>query len=81
VRRSDINPGTVLESIPNDLGDRCVDLFQRPDGSFGFNEFRKDPEDAGAWSLRNNYSGAVYPSREAAWAAASAVVSWLKPGN
>ena len=29
---------------------RCVDIFRRPDGSFGFDEFRRDPEDMGAWT-------------------------------
>jgi len=27
--------------------DRCVDVFARPDGTFGFEEFRRDPEDMG----------------------------------
>lgn len=38
----------VLESIENPQHDRCVDLFTQPDGSFGFEEFRRDVEDAGA---------------------------------
>jgi hypothetical protein len=25
-------------------------VFARPDGSFGFEEFRRDPEDVGAWT-------------------------------
>jgi hypothetical protein len=29
--------------------DRCVDLFSRPDGSHGFEEFRRDVEDRGEW--------------------------------
>ena len=32
----------VLESIENDEHDRFVDLFRRPDGSFGFEVFRRD---------------------------------------
>ena len=31
-------------SDQNPEGDGCVDVFWRPDGSFGFEEFRKDPE-------------------------------------
>ena len=30
----------VLRSIETDDGGRCVDLFARPDGSFGFEEYR-----------------------------------------
>ena len=25
--------------------------MKQPDGTFGFNEFRRDPEDAGGWTL------------------------------
>ena len=67
----------VLESIENDQHDRCVDLFRRPDGSFGFEAFRRDVEDAGAWTPVAYYSGAVYPAKEAALGAAVRAVAWL----
>ena len=38
----------VLESIENGEHDQCVDLFRRPDAKLGFEEFRRDVEDAGA---------------------------------
>jgi hypothetical protein len=41
----------VFDSIENAEHDRCVDCFSRPDGSFGFEEFRRDVEDGGAWTL------------------------------
>jgi hypothetical protein len=73
-----IEPGwLVFESIENDEHDRCVDLFRRPDGSFGFEEFRRDPEDAGAWTPVSYFSGTAYPSREAAIGAAARAVPWL----
>ena len=31
----------VLRSIETDDGGRCVDLFARPDGTFGFEEYRR----------------------------------------
>ena len=67
----------VLESIENDEHDRCVDLFRRPDGSFGFEVFRRDAEDAGLWTAVAYHSGAAYASKEAAVAAAVGSVSWL----
>ena len=67
----------VLESIETREGDRCVDLFRRPDGSFGFEEFRRDPEDAGAWTPVAYYSGARYETREATLTDAVATVAWL----
>jgi hypothetical protein len=68
---------TVFESIENAQHDRCVDLFSRPDGSFGFEEFRRDVEDAGAWTPVAYYSGAAYASKDAAAAAAVKAVAWL----
>ena len=38
---------TVLASHQTLEADRCVDVFSRPDGTFGFEEFRRDPEDMG----------------------------------
>ncbi len=67
----------VFESLENDQHDRCVDLFRRPDGSFGFEEFRRDVEDAGAWTPVAYHSGATYATREAALGAATARVVWL----
>jgi hypothetical protein len=67
----------VLESIENDQHDRCVDLFQRPDGSWGFQEFRRDPEDIGAWTPMEYHAAAIHTSRQAARAAAIRAVIWL----
>ncbi len=67
----------MFESIENGDHDRCVDLFSRPDGSFGFEEFRRDVEDAGRWTPVQYYSGVAYPSRDAALGAAVGVVAWL----
>jgi len=67
----------VLESIENAEHDRCVDLFRRPDGSFGFEVFRRDVEDGGLWTAVAYHSGAAYASKEAALAAAVGAVNWL----
>jgi hypothetical protein len=67
----------VLSSMENAEHDRCVDLFRRPDGSFGFEEFRRDVEDAGAWTPVAYYSGAAYASKHDALAAAVKAVAWL----
>ncbi|OIJ64959.1 hypothetical protein [Streptomyces mangrovisoli] len=56
---------------------RCVDIFARPDGSFGFEEFRCDPEDMGAWTPVAYFSGATYATRADAEQAAERAVSWL----
>lgn len=67
----------VLDSLENGAHDRCVDLFRRPDGSFGFEEFRRDPEDGGVWTPVAWYCDGAYPTREQALNAARAAVGWL----
>ena len=67
----------VVDSIENSTADRCVDLFLRPDGTYGFEEFRRDPEDAGAWTPLQYYAAATYASKDAALTAAMGAVIWL----
>ncbi len=71
----------VLDSIENSQHDRCVDLFARPDGSFGFEEFRRDAEDAGAWTPVSYFSGLHFASEADALAEAAHRVAWLAPHN
>lgn len=67
----------VLASLETEDGVRCVDLFRRPDGTFGFEEFRRDPEDRGVWTPVTYASGLIYSSLEAARSAAASKVKWL----
>lgn len=69
----------VLDSIENPEHDRCVDIFARPDGSFGFEEFRRDVEDAGAWTPVSYFSVLRQASRPEARAAAASAIPWLPP--
>jgi hypothetical protein len=71
----------VLDSFENFDGSRCVDIFRRPDGTFGFEEFRRDPEDAGLWTPVTYFSGKAFDSREQAIAAAKRAVAWLVPST
>ena len=67
----------VLDSLENSEANRCVDLFVRPDDTYGFEEFRRDPEDGGVWTPVQYYSGQSYPSKDAALDVAKRVVAWL----
>src|SRR3954466_4033781 len=67
----------VLESPSTAAVDRCVDIFSRPDGTFGFEEFRRDPEDMGAWTAIAYYSAREFPSQADALAAAREALPWL----
>jgi hypothetical protein len=68
---------TVVASPSTPAVDRCVDIFSRPDGTFGFEEFRRDPEDMGAWTPVAYYSERVFSAEADALAAACDAVPWL----
>ena len=67
----------VLNSVENPFGDFCVDIFVRPDGTFGFDEYRRDPEDNGRWQCLHRFGGLVFGSMEDALAHAKSAVPWL----
>ena len=67
----------VFASIESDAGDRCVDVFYRPDRTFGFEEFRRDVEDQGAWTPVRFFSGTLYQTVEDAYRAAQEHVPWF----
>jgi hypothetical protein len=67
----------VFVSVENAEHDRCVDFFSRPDGSYGFEEFRRDVEDAGQWTPVQYYSGVSYASPAGVLDTAERCVPWL----
>jgi hypothetical protein len=67
----------VLSSPSTPAVDRCVDVFKRPDGTFGFEEFRRDPEDMGSWTPIAYYSGRRFATEGDAIDAALVAVPWL----
>ncbi|MBN9277366.1 MAG: hypothetical protein J0I57_06985 [Hyphomicrobium sp.] len=67
----------VFASVESDDHSRCVDVFWRPDQTFGFEEFRRDVEDGGAWTPVQYFSGAVYASSEEAYKSAEVLVPWF----
>lgn len=68
---------TVMRSIEAPGGQRCVDLFKRPDGSWGFEEYRRDPEDGSGWQTIGFHEGRIFADCKEARAAAHVSVSWL----
>ncbi|MEE9453803.1 MAG: hypothetical protein V3V13_05395 [Paracoccaceae bacterium] len=68
---------TVIRSI--NLGGEmlCVDVFQRPDTSYGFDEFRRDIEDNRGWFSIGHHGDRVFETAEAALSAARNTVYWL----
>lgn len=67
----------VVKSI-NAAGEgRCVDLFCRPDGTFGFEEYRRDVEDQRGWFAIGFYAEKTFHTEAAALTAALSAVPWL----
>lgn len=67
----------VLKSINNDDGSLCVDIFQREDGSIGFEEYRRDSEDQKGWFPVGEYADMKFESEDSAMTTAKACVGWL----
>lgn len=65
-------------SLEGDGGRRCVDIVPLGDGSFGYKEFRRDPEDGGCWTLVADHTGRSHESRAAAIGAAADRIAWLR---
>lgn len=74
-------PKTVTASLESRDGTRCIDIFRRNDGgdagTFGFEEYRRDPEDPRGWAQIGFFGGHVYPTEDEALHAAREAVAWL----
>ncbi len=71
----------VLRSLESEYADHCVDLFRRADGTFGFEHFRRDPEDMGRWTRVASHGSRSFATYEAAWAAAARAIVWLQAAD
>ncbi|MEQ6203841.1 hypothetical protein ABMC88_12365 [Sulfitobacter sp. HNIBRBA2951] len=71
------HPHKVIHSV-NLHGDNiCVDVFQRADGSFGFDEFRRDAEDGRGWFSIGHHGAQRYATHGEAVQAAIRHVGWF----
>ena len=68
---------TVMRSFEAPGGQVCVDLFCRADGSWGFEEYRRDPEDGSGWHPAGVFSERRFVDQNAALNAARISVGWL----
>lgn len=67
----------VMRSINQPGANICIDVFVRPDGSYGFEEYRREPEDGRGWYPVGHYSERRFLDFDAALEAARNTVSWL----
>ena len=68
----------VLKSINLPTEMVCVDIFMRPDGTFGFDEFRRDIEDTKGWSSIGHHDHHIFATSEAALSRATDIIGWLE---
>jgi len=68
----------VMRSINTPDGGRCVDVFLRPGGTFGFEEFRRDVEDPSGWFAIGGHIAKSFETEDAAFEQALAAISWIK---
>lgn len=71
-------PHTVLHSFNLDGEMICVDIFRRKDGSYGFDQFRRDVEDVRGWYSISHRGHLRFDSETEALDAARAEVGWLR---
>lgn len=67
----------VLRSIETADGGRCVDVFVRPDATYGFEAFRRDVEDGRGWFPTGHHADRVFETEQAALEDALSKVAWL----
>ncbi len=67
----------VMRSVNLSGENICVDIFLRPNGTFGFDEFRRDPEDLSGWYSIGHYSEQVFSLETEALHKAIERIHWL----
>ena len=75
---SPIMKNKVDLSVEAPGGTVCVDIFQRPDGSWGLEEYRRDAEDGTGWFATGFFAETPYDSRDSAISAAHELVPWFR---
>ena len=68
----------VVLSVNHDGVTICVDVFQLCDGTFGFEEFRRDPKDNAGWFAKGHHAHLVFAYSKSAKDAAIQQVDWLE---
>ena len=67
----------VIRSINNSDESLCVDIFQREDNTFGFDEYRRDKETNEGWYKIHSYGHNIYLTEQEAYDNAYINILWL----
>jgi len=67
----------VWKSIETSDGSHCVDFFERPEQTFGFEEYRRDAEDLSGWFVIGNFSSRIFINKIDTIEVASILIPWI----
>jgi hypothetical protein len=67
---------SIVTSLEDAEGLRCVDIIEQDDRTCLIRECRRDPE-AGRWSVVDDYSGLVFPTKADAIDAIKMAFPWV----
>ena len=67
----------ILKSINNIGNTLCVDIFKRNDGSFGFEEYRRDLENNEGWYKVGFFEKYKFNTKDEAYDNAKKNIKWL----
>lgn len=67
----------VVASLESADGWRCIDIVAAPDGTFRWDEWRRDPEDPRGWRATGAVSGGDFGDQSEAEADARARFHWI----
>ena len=67
----------VLRSLETSDGARCVDLFQREDGSYGFEIYRRDAEELSSWFAIGGFAEQRFSTVSDALSTAARHAPWI----
>ena len=73
-----IKDQVVINSINNDDNNLCIDFFIRNNNTFGYQEYRKDPENTSEWYRIGNYDYKVFSNKDDAYHDAKKTIVWFK---
>ena len=67
-----------INSINNDDNNLCIDFFIRNNNTFGYQEYRNDPENISGWYRIGNYDHKIFLSKNDAYQDAKNKIVWFK---
>ena len=67
----------ILRSLETSDAARCVDVCQREDGSYGFEIYRRDVEDASNWFAIGGFAGQCFATDSDAISVAAQYAPWI----